>query len=309
MRMRVASIIYKVYKNTGSNMGNLTNPTYVTAVLKRFGFSFQKKYGQNFLIDDNILTRIVESADIKSDDVVLEIGPGIGTMTEELSKAASKVIAVEIDTELIPILEDTLFNCSNVTIINNDILKTDIESIGVEYNAGKPLKVVANLPYYITTPIIMELLEKKLPIESITVMVQKEVASRMMTGPGSKDYGALSLAVQYYTTPEIVCNVPASCFMPKPNVDSTVIKLTVNEECPVKVESEELLFDCIRASFNQRRKTLANGLKNYAKLGLSKEQVTEAIAKANFRPDIRGEVLTLEEFALLSNYIYEIKNS
>lgn len=289
-------------------MGNLTNPTYVSAVLKRFGFSFQKKYGQNFLIDDNILSKIIENADIRKGDVVLEIGPGIGTMTEELSKAASKVIAVEIDNHLIPILEDTLFSQKNVIIINNDILKTDIESIAEEHNEGKPIKVVANLPYYITTPIIMELLEKKLPIESITVMVQKEVASRMMTGPGSKEYGALSLAVAYYTTPEIVCDVPANCFMPKPNVDSSVIKLVINKDCPVKVESEELLFDCIRASFNQRRKTLANGLKNYPKLGLSKEQVNEAINNSNFRPDIRGEALSLEEFALLSNNIYKIKN-
>lgn len=289
-------------------MGNLTNPTYISAVLKRFDFSFQKKYGQNFLIDDNILSKIIDSANITKEDCVLEIGPGIGTMTEELAKAASEVICVEIDSHLIPILEDTLFNYSNITIINNDILKTDIEDISEKYNDGKPFKVVANLPYYITTPIIMQLLESRLPIESITVMVQKEVAKRMITGPGSKDYGALSLAVQYYTKPEIVCEVPASCFMPKPNVDSTVIKLTVNQENTTKVDNEELLFDCIRASFNQRRKTLANGLKNYPKLNLSKEQIAKALSKANLRQDIRGEVLTLEEFEELSNIINQIQN-
>lgn len=289
-------------------MGNLTNPTYISAVLKRFDFSFQKKYGQNFLIDDNILSKIIESADITKEDTVLEIGPGIGTMTEELAKAASEVICVEIDSHLIPILEDTLFNYSNITIINNDILKTDIEEISDKYNNGKPFKVVANLPYYITTPIIMQLLENKLPIESITVMVQKEVAQRMITGPGSKDYGALSLAVQYYTKPEIVCEVPASCFMPKPNVDSTVIKLTVSQEYAAEVDNEELLFDCIRASFNQRRKTLSNGLKNYPKLNLDKKQIGKALAKANLKPDIRGEVLTLDEFIQLSNIINQIQN-
>lgn len=284
-------------------MGNLTNPTYISAVLRRFDFSFQKKYGQNFLIDDNILSRIIESADITKKDTVLEIGPGIGTMTEELAKVASEVICVEIDSNLIPILEDTLFNYSNITIINNDILKTDIEDISKKHNNGRPLKVVANLPYYITTPIIMQLLESKLPIDSITVMVQKEVAKRMITGPGTKDYGALSLAVLYYTSPEIVCEVPASCFMPRPKVDSTVIKLTLNQEFTTKVISEEVLFDCIRASFNQRRKTLANGLKNYPKLNLNKEQIAKALSKANLRPDIRGEVLNLEEFIELSNII------
>ena len=289
-------------------MGNLTNPTYISAVLNRFGFSFQKKYGQNFLIDDNILSKIIDSAEITKEDTVLEIGPGIGTMTEELAKAASEVICVEIDSHLIPILEDTLFNYSNITIINNDILKTDIEELSNKYNNGRPFKVVANLPYYITTPIIMQLLENKLPIESITVMVQKEVAQRMITGPGSKDYGALSLAVQYYTRPEIVCDVPASCFMPRPKVDSTVIKLTINQEYTTEVDNEKLLFDCIRASFNQRRKALANGLKNYPKLNLSKEQIEKALSKANLRPDIRGEVLNLEEFAKLSNIINKIQN-
>lgn len=289
-------------------MGNLTNPTYISAVLNRFDFSFQKKYGQNFLIDDNILSKIIDSAKITKEDTVLEIGPGIGTMTEELAKAASEVICVEIDSHLIPILEDTLFNYSNITIINNDILKIDIEEISKKYNNGKPFKVVANLPYYITTPIIMQLLENKLPIESITVMVQKEVAQRMITGPGSKDYGALSLAVQYYTKPEIVCDVPASCFMPRPKVDSTVIKLTINQEYTTEVDNEELLFDCIRASFNQRRKTLSNGLKNFPKLNLDKEQIAKALSKANLRQDIRGEVLTLDEFIELSNIINQIQN-
>lgn len=286
-------------------MGNLANPSYVSAVLSRFGFTFQKKYGQNFLIDDNILCKIIESADITKDDVVLEIGPGIGTMTEELAKAAKHVIAVEIDTHLIPILEETLFSYSNITIINEDILKADIYEIAKEYNDSKPLKVVANLPYYITTPIIMELLEKRLPIESITVMVQKEVADRMMTGPGSKDYGALSLAVQYYSTPHIVCQVPAGCFMPKPNVDSAVIQLVTNKNAPVEVKSEELLFNCIRASFNQRRKTLANGLKNYSRISANKEIITASIVDAGFAENIRGETLTLTEFAHLSNILYE----
>nr|MCR4611388.1 16S rRNA (adenine(1518)-N(6)/adenine(1519)-N(6))-dimethyltransferase RsmA [Lachnospiraceae bacterium] len=230
-------------------------------------------------------------------------------MTEELSKRAGKVIAVEIDSNLIPILEETLFNYSNITIINNDILKTDIEALAKEYNDSKPLKVVANLPYYITSPIIMELLEKKLPIESITVMVQKEVALRMITGPGSKDYGALSLAVLYYTTPEIVCNVSANCFMPKPNVDSSVIRLSVNKIPSVVVKSEELLFKCIRASFNQRRKTLLNGLKNYPKLDLSRDEIVEAIEMSKLRADVRGETLTLEEFGILADNIYHIKES
>ncbi len=282
-------------------MGNLANPSYVSAVLKRFGFTFQKKYGQNFLMDDNILNKIIDSADITKDDVVLEIGPGIGTMTEELSRAAKHVIAVEIDKHLIPILEETLFGHSNITIINQDILEADIEALAREYNDGKPLKVVANLPYYITTPIIMELLEKCLPIHSITVMVQKEVAERMMTGPGSKDYGALSLAVKYYSTPHIVCQVPAGCFMPKPNVDSAVIQLVCNEKPPVEVDDEKLLFKCIRASFNQRRKTLANGLKNYSGLTFTKEEIEKAIENAGFTPSVRGEALTLEEFAKLAN--------
>ncbi len=282
-------------------MGNLTNPTYVKSILDRFDFSFRKKYGQNFLIDDNILSEIIGSADISKADTVLEIGPGIGTLTEELCKNAGKVIAVEIDSELIPILEDTLFNYSNITIVNNDILKVDIEKLTEEYNNGERFKVVANLPYYITSPIIMELLERRLPIESITLMVQKEVAERMTAGPGTKDYGSLSLAVRYYTTPEIICNVSPSCFMPKPKVESSVIKLIVNEKPPYDVNDEELLFHIIRASFNQRRKTLANGLNNYPKLNYSKDQIKEAIEMSGFRPDVRGETLTLEEFITLTN--------
>ena len=288
-------------------MGNLSNPTYITAILKRYAYRPQKKYGQNFLIDNNVLSEIVDSANIKGTDAVLEIGPGIGTLTEELSKAADKVIAVEIDDNLLPILDETLYNYNNIFIINNDILKTDIGTLAREYNDGKPLKVVANLPYYITSPIIMELLERRLPIESITVMVQKEVATRMMTGPGSKDYGALSLAVQYYTSPKIICNVPASCFMPRPNVDSTVIKLTVNDKPSVSVRSEEILFESIRASFNQRRKTLANGLKNYAPLNLSREQAARAIELSGFRADVRGEMLTLEEFGILADNVVEVQ--
>ena len=284
-------------------MGNLTNPTYVKKILDRFDFSFRKKYGQNFLIDDNILTEIIDSADITKDDTVLEIGPGIGTLTEELCKNAGQVIAVEIDSNLIPILEDTLFNYSNITIVNNDILKVDIDRLTEEYNNGERFKVVANLPYYITSPIIMELLERRLPIESITLMVQKEVAERMTACPGTRDYGSLSLAVQYYTSPEIICTVSPNCFMPKPKVDSSVIKLIVNEEPPYDVKDEELLFHIIRASFNQRRKTLANGLSNYPKLNCSKEEIKEAIEMSGFRPDVRGETLTLEDFILLSNNV------
>ena len=289
-------------------MGNLSNPTYISAILKRHDYRAQKKYGQNFLIDDHILSEIIDAADITKEDTVLEIGPGIGTLTEELAKAARQVIAVEIDSNLIPILEESLFNFSNITIINKDILKTDIKAIAEEYNDEKPLKVVANLPYYITSPIIMELLERRLPIESITVMVQKEVANRMVTGPGSKDYGALSLAVQYYTTPKIICDVSANCFMPRPNVDSTVIKLTVNEEPSVQVKDEELLFKCIRASFNQRRKTLVNGLRNYQPLNVEREQAAEAIEKSGFREDVRGETLSLKEFAILADNLLYYKD-
>ena len=262
---------------------------------------FKKKFGQNFLIDSNVLENIVEAAGITKDDFVLEIGPGIGTMTQYLCESARQVLAVEIDKMLIPILEDTLSEYDNVEVINQDVLKVDIKSLVEEKNNGRPIKVVANLPYYITTPIIMGLFESKVPIESITIMVQKEVADRMQTGPGSKDYGALSLAVQYYAEAKVMLNVSATCFMPRPNVDSAVIKLTRHQESPVEVKDESLMFRIIRASFNQRRKTLVNGLKNSSELDFSKEEITEAIKSIGKEENIRGEKLTLEEFAKLSN--------
>lgn len=279
-------------------------PQNTIEVLKKYNFSFQKKYGQNFLIDTHVLDKIIRAAGITEDDCVLEIGPGIGTMTQYLAQAAGKVIAVEIDKALIPILSDTLSSYYNVTIINDDVLKLDIRKLVEEENEGKPIKVVANLPYYITTPIIMGLYENHVPIESITVMVQKEVADRMQTGPGNKDYGALSLAVQYYADPYIVANVPPNCFMPRPKVGSAVIRLTRHAEPPVEVEDEKLMFDIIRASFNQRRKTLANGLKNAGKWDLPKEVIAEAIETLGKGASVRGEALSLEEFARLSNEIY-----
>lgn len=281
----------------------LGNPQNTIEILQKYNFSFQKKFGQNFLIDTHVLDKIIASANITKDDMVLEIGPGIGTMTQYLACAAGKVVAVEIDKTLIPILEDTLSAYDNVTVINEDVLKVDINKLAEEYNEGRPIKVVANLPYYITTPIIMGLYESHVPIESITVMVQKEVADRMQTGPGSKDYGALSLAVQYYAKPYIVANVPPNCFMPRPKVGSAVIRLTSHKEPPVKVDNEKLMFQIIRASFNQRRKTLANGLNNSPEIHLSKEVITDAIEKLGKGPSIRGEALTLEEFAYLSNVI------
>ena len=281
----------------------LGNPQNTIEVLQKYGFSFQKKFGQNFLIDTHVLDKIIASAGITKDDMVLEIGPGIGTMTQYLACAARKVVAVEIDKALIPILEDTLSPWDNVTVINEDVLKVDIAKLAEEYNGGKPIKVVANLPYYITTPIIMGLYESHVPIESITVMVQKEVADRMQTGPGSKDYGALSLAVQYYADPYIVANVPPNCFMPRPNVGSAVIRLTSHAEPPVQVEDEQLMFKLIRASFNQRRKTLANGLNNFPEIRLSKELIQESIEELGVPATIRGEALTLEQFATLSNII------
>lgn len=281
----------------------LGNPQHTIAVLQKYDFTFQKKYGQNFLIDTHVLDKIISSANITKDDMVLEIGPGIGTMTQYLACAAGKVVAVEIDKALIPILEDTLQSYDNVTVINEDVLKVDIAALAEEYNGGKPIKVVANLPYYITTPIIMGLYESHVPIESITVMVQKEVADRMQSGPGSKDYGALSLAVQYYAEPYIVANVPPNCFMPRPKVGSAVIRLTSHKDMPVQVENEKLMFQIIRASFNQRRKTLANGLNNSAELSFSKEWIGECIEKLGKGPSIRGEALTLEEFARLSNLL------
>lgn len=284
----------------------LGNPQNTIEILQKYRFNFQKKFGQNFLIDTHVLDKIIRAADITKDDFVLEIGPGIGTMTQYLACAAREVTAVEIDKALIPILEDTLSDYDNVTVINEDILKVDIAALAEEKNGGKPIKVVANLPYYITTPIIMGLFENHVPLESITVMVQKEVADRMQVGPGTKDYGALSLAVQYYAEPYIVANVPPNCFMPRPTVGSAVIRLTRHAQPPVHVRDEKLMFRIIRASFNQRRKTLANGLKNSPELDLPKEVVSEAIDRLGRGASIRGEALTLEEFAELANHIGEL---
>ena len=287
----------------------LGNPQATIAVLNKYGFTFQKKFGQNFLIDTHVLDKIIRAAEITEDDFVLEIGPGIGTMTQYLAYAAREVCAVEIDKSLIPILEDTLSDYDNITVINEDILKVDIAKLAEEKNGGRPIKVVANLPYYITTPIIMGLFESHVPVESITVMVQKEVADRMQEGPGSKEYGALSLAVQYYAKPEIVVNVPPSCFMPQPKVGSAVIRLTRHSEPPVTVKSEKLLFQVIRASFNQRRKTLANGLANYGAFGLPKEELQACIEELGVPVNIRGEALSLEQFAQLSNIIYDHRSA
>ncbi|MCR5427040.1 MAG: 16S rRNA (adenine(1518)-N(6)/adenine(1519)-N(6))-dimethyltransferase RsmA [Lachnospiraceae bacterium] len=284
-------------------MAELGIPQNTIAVLQKYGFRFQKKYGQNFLIDTNVLERIVKEALVGPEDLVLEIGPGIGTMTQYLAEAAREVVAVEIDRNLIPILEDTLSAYSNVTVLNEDILKVDIGALVRERNEGRPVKVVANLPYYITTPIVMELLESRVPLENITIMVQKEVAERMQMGPGSKDYGALSLAVQYYARPEIVANVPPNCFMPRPNVGSAVIRLTLHKEPPVKVRDEHRMFRLIRASFLQRRKTLANALANAPETGLTREEVQEALRKMELSETIRGEALSLEQFALLSDLL------
>lgn len=281
----------------------LGNPQNTIAVLQKYQFTFQKKYGQNFLIDTHVLDKIIRSAEISQEDMVLEIGPGIGTMTQYLACAAGKVIAVEIDRALIPILEDTLDGYDNVRIINGDILKIDLAKLVEEENGGRPIKVVANLPYYITTPIIMGIFENHVPVESITVMVQKEVADRMQTGPGSKDYGALSLAVQYYAKPYIVANVPPNCFMPRPKVGSAVIRLTRHDTPPVHVQDERLMFEIIRASFNQRRKTLVNGLNNSDRLKLPKEVIIHAVEQLGKGAGVRGEALTLREFAALSNDI------
>lgn len=279
----------------------LGEPKRTIEVLQKYDFVFQKKFGQNFLIDPHVLDKIVKASQVTKEDFVLEIGPGIGTMTQYLASAAREVVAVEIDKALIPILEDTLKDFENVTVINDDILKVDIRSLAEERNGGKPIKVVANLPYYITTPIIMGLFENHVPIDSITVMVQKEVADRMQVGPGTKEYGALSLAVQYYASPYIVANVPPNCFMPRPKVGSAVIRLTRHEVPPIQVKDEKLLFRLIRASFNQRRKTLANGLNNDPALSFTKEEIQKAIADCGFPPGIRGEALSLEEFGRLSN--------
>ena len=288
-------------------MANLGNYKNTAEVLQKYQFRMQKKYGQNFLIDTNILHKIVEAAQITKEDCVLEIGPGIGTMTQHLAEAAGRVIAVEIDKELIPILEETLAPYGNITLLHADILKVDLQKLSEEQGIDRPFKVVANLPYYITTPIIMELFESHVPLESITVMVQREVADRMQVGPGTKDYGALSLAVQYFAKPEVMVRVPASCFMPRPNVDSTVIRLTRHDNPPVEVEDEAYLFAIVRASFNQRRKTLVNGLVNAGNLGVSKEQVEDVLGQMGLSKTVRGETFTLERFAELSNRLGRVK--
>lgn len=287
----------------------LGNPQNTIAVLQKYHFNFQKKFGQNFLIDTHVLDKIIRAAEITKDDFVLEIGPGIGTMTQYLAQAAREVVAVEIDKALIPILQDTLSGFPNAEVIQDDILKVDIAELAAERNGGRPIKVVANLPYYITTPIIMSLFEHDVPLALVTVMVQKEVAERMQAGPGSKDYGAQSLAVQYYADPYIVANVPPNCFMPRPNVGSAVIRLTRHKVPPVQVEDEKLMFQMIRASFNQRRKTLVNGLNHSPEMTLTKEQITKAVEGLGKGAGVRGEALTLEEFAKLSNTIYQMKLS
>ena len=288
-------------------MPKIGTPGRTVEVLQKYQFNFQKKYGQNFLIEPQVLETIVDAAHIQADDCVLEIGPGIGTMTQYLAEQAREVVAVEIDKALIPILQDTLSEYPNVTIINEDILKVDLEKLVKEKNDGRPVKVVAHLPYYITTPIIMQLFESHVPLHSITIMVQTEVAQRMQVGPGTKDYGALSLAVQYYSRPEIITHVPPTCFIPRPNVGSTVIRLTRYEKPPVEAADESFLFSLIRASFNQRRKTLVNGLSNASGLNLSKAQITEALEQMGLPANVRGETFTLEQFARLSELLYRKK--
>jgi len=286
-------------------MEKLSNPQVTIETIKKYDFAFQKKFGQNFLIDSHVLDKIIAAAGVTKEDVVLEIGPGFGTMTQYLAEAAKEVIAVEIDKTLIPILHETLADYENVTIINEDILKVDIAKLVEEKNGGKPIKVVANLPYYITTPIIMGLFESQVPLDNITVMVQKEVAQRMQAGPGTKDYGALSLAVQFYADPYIVANVPPNCFIPRPGVGSAVIRLTKWENPPIAVKDEKLLFALIRASFNQRRKTLQNSLVNGG-ISVTKEQVVEALEKLELSSTVRGEALTLEQFASLSDTLKDM---
>ena len=284
----------------------LGNPKNTIEVIQKYGFAFQKKFGQNFLIDPHVLEKIIASAGVTKDDMVLEIGPGIGTMTQYLAESAGRVVAVEIDNNLIPILQETLKDYDNVTVIHNDILKVDIAELAEKYNGGRPIKVVANLLYYITTPIIMGLFESHVPIDNITVMVQKEVADRMQEGPGSKNYGALSLAVQYYAEPYIVANVPPNCFIPRPSVGSAVIRLTRHKDAPVQTKDEQMMFRLIRASFNQRRKTLQNGLNNASDLHFTKEQIASAIESMGLPPAVRGETLTLEQFAKLTDLLVEL---
>ncbi len=285
----------------------LGNPQKTIEVINKYDFVFQKKFGQNFLIDTHVLDKIISAAEITKNDLVVEIGPGIGTMTQYLACAAREVVAIEIDKMLIPILQDTLSEYDNVTIIHEDVLKVDLNKLAEEKNGGRPVKVVANLPYYITTPIIMGLFENHVPVHSITIMVQKEVADRMRMGPGTKDYGALSLAVQYYAEPYLVANVPQNCFMPRPKIGSAVIRLTVHENPPVTVRDEKLMFQLIRASFNQRRKTLANGLNNSPELHYSKEQIAQAIESLELSPSVRGEALTLEQFARLADILQKLE--
>lgn len=282
-------------------MANLGIAKNTIEIIQKYGFAFQKRFGQNFLVDTHVLERIIRAAGLTKEDMVLEIGPGIGTMTQYLAENAGRVVAVEIDSNLIPILKETLQAYDNVTVLNEDILKVDIRALAEKYNGGRPIKVVANLPYYITTPIIMGLFESQVPIDNITVMVQKEVAERMQAGPGTKNYGALSLAVQYYAEPYIVANVPPNCFIPRPSVGSAVIRLTRHEKKPVEVKDEKLMFALIRASFNQRRKTLQNSLNNSSELSFSKEEIGEAIEKMGLSPSVRGEALTLEQFAKLAD--------
>lgn len=289
-------------------MADLGIPKNTIELIQKHQFVFQKKFGQNFLIDPHVLDKIIRAAQIEKEDVVLEIGPGIGTMTQCLAESARQVIAVEIDDHLIPILQETLKDYDNVKVIHGDILKVDIHALAREYHQGKPLKVVANLPYYITTPIIMGLFEEHVPVDSITVMVQKEVAQRMEAGPGTKDYGALSLAVQYYAKPYLVANVPPNCFIPRPNVGSAVIRLTCHTKPPIEVEDERLMFNLIRASFNQRRKTLQNGLNNAAEISYSKEEIAQVIESLGLPPTVRGEALTLEQFGALANGFSRISN-
>ncbi len=284
-------------------MATLGIPQNTIEILRKYDFCFQKKFGQNFLIDPHVLERIVEEAGIGAEDFVLEIGPGIGTMTQYLCESAREVLAVEIDRKLIPVLGETLADYQNVTVLNEDILKLDLGEIAEKYNAGRPVKVVANLPYYITTPIIMELFESHVPLESITVMVQAEVADRMKAKPGTKEYGALSLATAFYAEAEVVGNVPPNCFMPRPKVSSAVVRLNCHKESPVEVHDERLMFRLIRASFNQRRKTLANGISNDTGLPFGREEVVAALEQMELSPMIRGERLSLEEFAKLSNLL------